>query len=65
MFDTITTVTNHFPAEDTSISVTPSVKKQMLQDMYEMVCELKFACGFELWGINEAWKELDKLYCRF
>ena len=48
MLAIITTVTNHFWAEDKSISVTTSIKIQMLQDMYEMVCELKIVCGFEL-----------------
>jgi hypothetical protein len=37
---------------------------QMLQDMYEMVGELKMECGFEVWGMNEAWEELDKIHCR-
>lgn len=65
MFAIITTVINHFSAEDKGISVTPSTKMQMLEDMYETVCGLKIACGFEVWGMNEAWKELDKLHCRF
>jgi hypothetical protein len=38
---------------------------QMLQDMYKIVCELKIACVFKVWGMDEAWKELDKLHCRF
>jgi len=36
MFALITTVTSHFTAVDKSISITPGIKIQMFQDMYEM-----------------------------
>jgi hypothetical protein len=65
MFAIITTVINHSSAEDKGISVTLSTKMQVLEDMYEIVCELKIACGFVAWEMNEAWKGLDKLHCRF
>jgi hypothetical protein len=46
-------ITNHFSAEDKSLSVTPRIKIQMLQGVYEMVCALQIAFGFEVWGMNE------------
>lgn len=30
-----------------------------------MVRESRVMCGIEVWGLNEAWKEIDKVHSRF
>lgn len=50
---------------DKFISVTPVIKVQMLENTYEMVCEAQIMYGIEVWGLNEAWKDLDKFHSRF
>jgi hypothetical protein len=30
-----------------------------------MVCEFKIMCEIEVWELNEAWKELDKVHGKF
>jgi hypothetical protein len=50
---------------DKCIAVTPDIKVQMLENIYEMVCESKIMCGFEVWGLNVAWKEVDKVIVFF
>jgi hypothetical protein len=45
--------------------VTPNVQVWMLKDVYEMVCESRIMCGIEVWGLNEALKEADKVHSRF
>ena len=47
------------------ISVTPNIKAHMLENIYEMVCESKIMYGIELWGLNRAWEEADKVHSRF
>jgi hypothetical protein len=37
----------------------------MLGNIYEMVCESKIVYGMEVWGLIEAWKDVDRLYSRF
>jgi hypothetical protein len=37
----------------------------MLENMYEIVRESKSMYGIEMWGLSEAWKELDKAHSRF
>jgi hypothetical protein len=34
-------------------------------NIYEMVCKSEIMYGIEVWGLNEAWKELDKVHSRF
>jgi hypothetical protein len=43
------------------MSVTPSIKVQILENRYEMVGESKIMYGIEVWRLSEAWKELDKV----
>lgn len=47
------------------MSIAPSIKIQMLDDIYDMVCESKITFGNEVWGLNEALKELDEVLNRF
>ena len=47
------------------IAVTPDIKVQMLENIYEMVCESKIMYGIEIWGLNGAWKEVDKVHSIF
>jgi hypothetical protein len=37
----------------------------MLENMYGMVCESKIMYGIEVWGLNDAWKEVDKIHSTF
>jgi hypothetical protein len=43
-------------AIDKCIAVTRDIKVQMLENIYEMVCEFKIMYGIEVWGLNGAWK---------
>jgi hypothetical protein len=52
-------------AIDKCIAVTPDNKVQMSGNMYEMVCESKIMYGIETWGLNGAWKEVDKVHSIF
>jgi hypothetical protein len=52
-------------AIDKCISVTPSIKVQILENMYEMVCESKIMYEIEVWRLDEAWEEIDKIHSRF
>lgn len=47
-------------AVEKCVPVTRSVKVQMLENVYEVVCETNIVHGFEGWGLNEEWKELDR-----
>jgi hypothetical protein len=33
--------------------------------MYKMVCESEITYGIEIWGLNGAWKEVNKVCSRF
>jgi len=52
-------------AIDKCVLVTPSIKVQILDNMYQMVCESKIKYKIEVWGLNEARKEIDKVHSRF
>ena len=45
--------------------VSPCIKKQMSETIYEMVCESKVMYGIEVRGLSEAWKELYKVHRDF
>jgi hypothetical protein len=34
----------------------------MLENIHEMVCESKIMYGIEVWGLNGAWKKVDKVH---
>jgi hypothetical protein len=42
--------------------VTPDIKVQMLENIYEMVCESKIMYCIEMWGLDGAWKEVGKVH---
>jgi hypothetical protein len=37
----------------------------MLQNIYEMISESSMMCDIELWGVYDAWTEIDKIHGRF
>jgi hypothetical protein len=45
--------------------VTTDIKVEMLENIYEMVCESKIMYGIEIWGLNGAWKEVGKVADKF
>jgi hypothetical protein len=40
------------------------MKVKTLENIYEMLCESRVMHGVELWGSDEAWKEVDRLHGR-
>jgi hypothetical protein len=52
-------------AIDKCMAVTPDIKIQVLENIYEMVCESKIMYGIEVWGLNGAWKEVDRVHSIF
>jgi hypothetical protein len=51
-------------AIDKCLTRTPDVRIQLLEDVYEMVCELRMMYGAEVWGLDEGWKEIDIIHGR-
>jgi len=47
------------------MSVTPSIKIQILEKRCEMLCESKIMYGIEVGRLSKAWKELGKIHRRF
>jgi hypothetical protein len=43
----------------------PDTNVKMLENIYEMMNESSMMYGIELWGENDAWKEIDKIHGRF
>jgi hypothetical protein len=37
---------------------------QLLEIVYEMVCESRLMYGAEIWGLDEGWKEIDIIHGR-
>jgi hypothetical protein len=37
---------------------------KLLENVYEMVCESRMMYGVEIWGVEEAWKQSDKIHGR-
>jgi hypothetical protein len=54
-----------FESHTICIPLTPNIKIQMLENLYEMVCELQIMFSIEIWGLNGAWKEVDKVHSVF
>jgi hypothetical protein len=52
-------------ATDKCIVLAPNIKVQMLENIYEMVCKSKIMYGIEIWGLDGAWKEVDKVHSVF
>jgi hypothetical protein len=38
---------------------------KVLENIYEMISESSMMYGIELWGVYDAWKEIDKIHGRF
>jgi hypothetical protein len=41
------------------------MKVRTLKNIYETLCESRIMYGVELWGLDEAWKEVDRIHGRF
>jgi hypothetical protein len=44
---------------------TPNIKYLTLEIVYKILSESKVMYCAELWGLDEAWKEIDKVHGRF
>jgi hypothetical protein len=51
-------------AIDRCLAKTPCIDVRTLEKMYEMLVEARMY-GVEVWGIHEAWKEMDVFHTRF
>jgi hypothetical protein len=52
-------------AIDKYLATTPDMKVSTLENIYETLCESRIMYGVELWGLDKAWKEVDRIYGRF
>jgi hypothetical protein len=41
------------------------MKVRTLENIYDMLCESRVMYGVELWGLDEAWKEVDRIHGPF
>jgi hypothetical protein len=48
-------------AVNKSLATTPNMKVRILEYIYE-TCESRIMYGVELWGLDEAWKEVDRIH---
>jgi hypothetical protein len=51
-------------AIDKCLTRTPDMRIQILENVYEMVCELRLMYEAEIWGLDEGWKEIDIIHGR-
>jgi hypothetical protein len=51
-------------AVDKCLTRTPDMRIQLLENVYETVCESRLMYGAEIWGLDEGWKEIDIIYSR-
>jgi hypothetical protein len=51
-------------AIDKCLTRTPDMRLQLLENVYEMVCESRLMCGAEIWGLDEGWKETAIIHGR-
>jgi hypothetical protein len=49
---------------DKCLTRTPDMGVKLLEIVYEMVCESRMMYGVEIRGIEEGWKEIDKIHGR-
>jgi hypothetical protein len=52
-------------AIDKCLATSPNMKVRTLENIYETLCESRIMGGVELWGLDEAWKEVDRIHGRF
>jgi hypothetical protein len=53
--------TRHIIFFDKCLATTPNVKVRVLENIYETLCESRIMYGVELWGLDEAWEEVDRI----
>jgi hypothetical protein len=46
-------------------TINPCMRIQTWENMQEMVCESTIVCGIAVWGLIEAWEQLDKVHFIF
>jgi hypothetical protein len=51
-------------ATDKCLVTTPNMKVRTLENICEMLCESRIMYDVELWGLDEAWKEV-RMHRRF
>jgi len=49
-------------ASDKSLPVSPNIKVHALKNKYETLCKSRAIYGVELQGLDDKWKEIDKLH---
>jgi hypothetical protein len=49
---------------DKCLTRTPDMGVKFLGNVYEMVYESRMMYGVEIWGIEEGWKQIDKIHGR-
>jgi hypothetical protein len=49
---------------DKCLTRTPDMGVKFLENVYEMVCESRMIYGVEKRGVEEGWKEIDKIHER-
>jgi hypothetical protein len=42
----------------------PDARVMILENVYEIICESKLMYGVEICGLEEAWKEINKIHGR-
>jgi hypothetical protein len=52
-------------AIDKCLAATPNMEVRTLENIYETLCVSRIMYGVELWGLDEAWKEVDRIHGRF
>jgi hypothetical protein len=51
-------------AIDKCLTRTPDMRIQLLENVYEMVCESRLMHEAEIWGLDERWKKIDIIHGR-
>jgi hypothetical protein len=49
-------------ATDKCLTRKRDMRVQLLENVYEMVCESRLMYGAEIWGLDEGWKEIDIIH---
>jgi hypothetical protein len=51
-------------AIDKCLSRSPDMRIQLVENVYEAVCESRMMYGAEIWGLDEGWKEINIIHSR-
>jgi hypothetical protein len=54
-----------FTAIDKCLAKTPDMKVRTLENICQTLCESRIMYSVELWGLDEAWEEVDRIHGRF